>query len=105
MIKTEFKTHIAATGPLKDMRYLKPSQVPRVYPISHARLYELLNQGHIKSFKLGGARLIPIDSIEAFLARLTKEQEGKPMPPTNVVKAAANTKRLRGKAVRVRRTA
>ena len=49
--------------------------------------------------------MIPIDSIEAFLARLAKEQEGKPMPPTNVVKAAANRERLRGKAARVRRTA
>ena len=83
MIKTEFKSQIAATGQLRDMRYLKPSQVPRVYPISHARLYELLNQGHIKSVKLGRARLISVDSIEAFLARLAEEQEGRPMPPSN----------------------
>ena len=65
MIKAEFKSHIAATGQLRDMRYLKPSQVPKVYPISHARLYDLLNQGHIKSVKLGSARLVSVDSIEA----------------------------------------
>jgi hypothetical protein len=88
MIKSEFKTHIAATGPLKDMRYLKPSQVPRVYPISRTRLYELLNQGHVKSVKLGGARLVSVDSIEAFLARLAKEQEGKSMQPSNAQLAA-----------------
>ena len=89
MIKTEFKSHIAATGQLRDMRYLKPSQVPKVYPISHARLYDLLNQGHIKSVKLGSARLVSVDSIENYLARLASEQEGQPMPPSNATTARA----------------
>ena len=52
------------------------------YPFSKALVYHLLNSGDIKSYlvhkpgSIRGIRLVSIAEIEAFLARLAREQQG-----------------------------
>jgi hypothetical protein len=80
MLKREL-TLLHTKGPLADLAYLRPDQVPRRYPFSKALVYYLLNRGEIKSILLHkpgsvrGIRLISVASIEAYLARLAKEQQ------------------------------
>jgi hypothetical protein len=79
MLKSELTP---TKGPLADLAYLRPDQVPLRYPFSKALVYHLLNSGDIKSVlvhkpgSVRGARLISVASIEAWLARLAKEQQG-----------------------------
>jgi hypothetical protein len=84
MLKRELEALLSAqkqNNPLADLKFLKPVQVPKVYPISRARLYQVLADGSIKSILLRqkhsirGSRLISVASIEAYLARLAKEQQ------------------------------
>lgn len=80
MLKREL-TLLQTQGPLADLAYLRPDQVPRRYPFSKALVYHLLNSGDIKSIlihkpgSVRGIRLISVASIEAYLARLAKEQQ------------------------------
>jgi hypothetical protein len=114
MLQNEFKSHLSAGKPLRDMRYLKPVQVPKVYPISRATVYELLASGDIKSVLLKkkhglrGTRLIDVQSIENFLSKLAKEQAGEAFRPCivegdtetarpNAKKPAAQTKKHTGR--------
>ena len=66
---------------LHELKFLRPNQVPRVYPLSRATVYKLLGQGVIKSIQVGHARLISVASIEGYLARLAKEQAGESFTP------------------------
>ena len=81
MLKTEL-TLLQTQGPLADLAYLRPDQVPRRYPFSKALSYHLLNRGEIKSIlihkpgSVRGIRLVSVASIEDFLAKLAKEQQG-----------------------------
>lgn len=87
MLRTELESYLSTGKPLRDMRYLKPVQVPLCYPISRATVYELLASGDIKSVLLKKkhglrvTRLIDVQSIEDFLSKLAKEQEGKAFVP------------------------
>jgi hypothetical protein len=78
MLKSELHTK----GPLADLVYLRPDQVPLRYPFSKAVTYQLLNLDAFKSVlvhkpgSVRGIRLISVASIEAYLARLAKEQQG-----------------------------
>jgi excisionase family DNA binding protein len=46
--------------------------------ISHRHLYDLLNAGELESFKIGGARHIPVESIRRYIAaRLNKFPKGR----------------------------
>ena len=80
MLKHEL-TLLHTQGPLADLAYLRPDQVPRRYPFSKALVYHLLNSGDIKSILLHkpgsvrGIRLVSVASIENFLAKLAKEQQ------------------------------
>jgi hypothetical protein len=80
MLKHEL-TNLHTQGPLADLAYLRPDQVPRRYPFSRALVYQLLNSGDIKSIlvrkrgSVRGIRLVSVASIEAYLARLAKEQK------------------------------
>ena len=48
----------------------------RVFPIGRTLLYEKLASGEIESFRVNGARLIPRESLIAFMDRqLAKERE------------------------------
>lgn len=55
-------------------KFPRPSQVPRVYAFSRAKVYELLNSGDFKSVRMGATRLVSVASIDNYLARLAKEQ-------------------------------
>ena len=80
MLKHEL-SQLQTQGPLADLAYLRPDQVPRRYPFSKALVYHLLNRGEIKSILLHkpgsvrGIRLVSVVSIENFLAKLAKEQQ------------------------------
>jgi hypothetical protein len=81
MLKHEL-TLLHTQGPLADLAYLRPDQIPRRFPFSKALTYQLLNSGDIKSIlihkpgSIRGIRLVSVASIESFLAKLAKEQQG-----------------------------
>jgi hypothetical protein len=89
MLKSEFKAllNAEARSPIADMTYLRPDQVPLRYPFSRALVYQWLNDGKIKSVLIPGPggvrgiRLISVASIEAYLARLAKEQQNEGFIP------------------------
>jgi hypothetical protein len=89
MLKNEVESLLCATthSPLVDLKYLRPVQVPRRYPFSRSLLYELLAAGKIESIlmrKPGGVRgirLVSVASIEAYLARLAREQRTEKLMP------------------------
>ena len=82
MLKKELTNLLHTHGPLADLAYLRPDQVPRRFPFSKALTYQLLNSGAIKSVlvhkpgSVRGVRLVSVASIENFLAKLAKEQQG-----------------------------
>ena len=81
-------------GPVGELAYLRPNQVPRKYPFSRALVYELLASGDVKSICLRkpgnvrGIRLIPVSSIETYLAKIAGEQERVNLPPVVAKKDA-----------------
>lgn len=40
----------------------------KIYGLSRATIYKMINAGELRTVKLGGRRLIPRDAIEALLA-------------------------------------
>ena len=56
-----------------ELEYLRPGQVPRRFPISRSRIYELIAEGKIKSHvlrrngNLHGPRLISVESIRNYI--------------------------------------
>jgi hypothetical protein len=86
MLKSEL-TFLHTKGPLADLAYLRPDQVPRRFPFSKALVYHLLNSGDIKSVlvhkagSIRGIRLVSVASIEAFLAKLAREQRNTEFVP------------------------
>jgi hypothetical protein len=89
MLKNERESllHAERHGPLSELEYLRPAQVPRRYPFSRSTLYELLGAGKIKSISVRkpgsvrGIRLVSVASIEAFLAKLVAEQKDEKLLP------------------------
>ncbi len=49
-------------------RALRAKEAARAYGVSRTLLYQWMKDGRLASVKLGGARLIPIDALEALLA-------------------------------------
>jgi hypothetical protein len=100
MLKSELTP---TKGPLADLAYLRPDQVPLRYPFSKALVYHLLNSGDIKSIlihkpgSVRGIRLVSVASIEAWLARLAKEQQGEGF--TRAIAKEYNTGRRGRKAL------
>jgi hypothetical protein len=96
MLKNEL-SNLHTKGPLADMAYLRPDQVPFRYPFSKPLTYHLLNRGEIKSVLIHkpgsrrGIRLVSVASIEAYLARLAQEQQDEGFIP--VVAREYNTGR------------
>ncbi len=48
-------------------------QAASVLSVGRSKLYELMNDGAIKSVKIGNRRLIPAEGIEAYVSRLIEE--------------------------------
>ena len=89
MLKKELESLLNAQphSPIGGSKYLRPGQVPRLYPVSRATVYQWLTDGHVKSMcvrkpgNIHGARFISVASIEAFLAKLAHEQKGEKFIP------------------------
>jgi excisionase family DNA binding protein len=55
-----------------DRRALRPKQAARIYGVSRTLIYDWMKSGQLASVKLGGARLIPVDALEALLSGVSK---------------------------------
>jgi len=55
-----------------ECRALRPKDAASVYGVSRTLIYEWIKSGRLASVKLGGARLIPVDALEALLAGPSK---------------------------------
>jgi excisionase family DNA binding protein len=55
-----------------ERRALRPKQAAFVYGVSRTLIYEWMRTGRLASVKLGGARLIPVDALEALLLDASK---------------------------------
>jgi excisionase family DNA binding protein len=53
-------------------RALRPKHAASIYGVSRTLIYEWIKNGRLASVKLGGARLIPVDALEALLAGASK---------------------------------
>ena len=58
--------------PKIERRALRPKEAAATYGVSRTLIYEWMKSGRLASVKLGGARLIPIDGLEAMLAGASK---------------------------------
>jgi excisionase family DNA binding protein len=53
-------------------RALRPKEAAKAYGVGRVTLYEWMKSGRLASVKLGGARLIPVDALEALLSGASK---------------------------------
>jgi excisionase family DNA binding protein len=58
---------------LSEPLLVKPRTAEKLLNVSHAKLYELLNEHQIESFKCGKSRKITVSSIKAFIERRVAE--------------------------------
>lgn len=56
-------------------RALRVREATRAYRIGKTRLYALMKEGRLATVKVGGTRLIPIDSLEALIAIQQPQQQ------------------------------
>ena len=49
-------------------RALRPKDAAAAYGISRSLLYEWIKAGRLASVRIGGARLIPVDALEALIS-------------------------------------
>jgi excisionase family DNA binding protein len=59
---------------------VRPADAERMLGCSHFTLYKLLGNGELKSFKLGKARRITVESIKAYIARQLEQFPTKSRP-------------------------
>jgi excisionase family DNA binding protein len=50
-----------------ERRALRPKEAARAYGVSRTLIYEWLKTGRLKSVRLGGARLIPVEALERLI--------------------------------------
>ena len=55
-----------------ERRALRPKQAAQTYGVGRVTLYEWMKTGRLASVKIGGARLIPVDALEALLSGASK---------------------------------
>ncbi len=60
--------HGAGSGDIGPL-VVKPRDARRMLSCGQKRLYELLRDGQLESFKDGGSRKITVSSIERYIAR------------------------------------
>jgi excisionase family DNA binding protein len=61
------------TTPAKfERRALRPKDAASMYGVSRTLIYEWMKSGRLASIKVGGARLIPVDALEALLTAASK---------------------------------
>lgn len=49
-------------------RALRPKDAAKAYGVGRVTLYGWMKAGRLASVKVGGARLIPVDALEALIA-------------------------------------
>jgi excisionase family DNA binding protein len=54
-----------------DRRALRPKEAAKAYGVSRTLIYEWMKSGRLKSVRLGGARLISVDALEALISGST----------------------------------
>jgi Helix-turn-helix domain len=75
--------HSTGLGSLVGPLVVKPRVACQMLSCSHKRLYQLLSEGRLESFKNGRSRLITIASIQNLIARgLAESASSKPKRPT-----------------------
>lgn len=52
-----------------EVLVVRPKRACEVLSIGQTRLFELLNNGELESFKAGGGRWITVESIKNYVAR------------------------------------
>jgi excisionase family DNA binding protein len=55
-----------------ERRALRPKEAARAYGVSPTIIYQWIKTGRLASVRLGGARLIAVDALEALLAGASK---------------------------------
>ncbi len=50
-------------------RSLRVGEFSRLYGLSRATIYRLIKSGELRTIKLGGCRLIPVDAAESLLTQ------------------------------------
>ncbi len=61
-------TQATISNPVLKPRFLKISSASAYSGISRSTLYELLNEGKIRSHKVGSARLLDRESLDSFIS-------------------------------------
>ena len=51
-----------------ERRALRPKEAAKAYGVSRTLIYEWMKAGRLASVRLGGARLIAVDALEALIA-------------------------------------
>lgn len=64
-MKTEASSNV-------QRRALRPKDAAKIYGVGRVTLYEWMKTGKLASVKIGGARLIPVDNLEALIAGASK---------------------------------
>ncbi len=55
-----------------ERRAMRPRQAAAAYGVSRTLLYNWLKDGRLASVRVGGARLIAVDALEALIAATPK---------------------------------
>jgi hypothetical protein len=59
-------------------RVMKVGEASRAYSIGKTKLFALLKAGTVSSVKVGGSRLVHVDSLEALIALPPNRAENQP---------------------------
>mgnify|MGYP000409091997 CR=1 FL=1 len=57
---------IQTQGPIAPLAY-RPNEAAKALNVGRTMVYALINSGELHSVKVGGCRLIPLATLEAFL--------------------------------------
>ena len=57
-----------------ERRALRPKEAARAYGVSRTLIYEWMKTGRLKSVRLGGARLITVEALEALIAGASNDR-------------------------------
>lgn len=62
--------HVVPTIAPPQRLLLRPEEAAKVLGLSRAGIYRLIGRREIRSVKIGAARRIPVDALEAYVAHL-----------------------------------
>lgn len=84
---------LETTNPYRDRLALSPSEAATAIGVGRTFLYELINDGSLKTVKIGSRRLITLDAIRALLAaREAATEENSEASPTPAKRRKNSTK-------------